>query len=68
MPRLENGEVRGGDGESETPDWPPPGLIEGVHFYHQDGLIVFTAAYHRARGHCCGSDCLHCPYDHVDVE
>jgi hypothetical protein len=26
------------------------------------GLFVFTAAYHRARGACCGSGCRHCPY------
>ena len=26
------------------------------------GLFVFTAAYHRARGECCGSGCRHCPY------
>ena len=25
-------------------------------------LFVFTAAYHRARGECCGSGCRHCPY------
>jgi Family of unknown function (DUF5522) len=25
-------------------------------------LFVFTAAYHRARGECCGRDCRHCPY------
>jgi hypothetical protein len=26
------------------------------------GYFVFTAAYHRARGECCGSGCRHCPY------
>jgi hypothetical protein len=26
------------------------------------GLFVFTAAYHRARGTCCGSGCRHCPF------
>lgn len=26
------------------------------------GFWVFTAAFLRARGHCCGSDCRHCPY------
>lgn len=31
------------------------------------GLFVMTAAYHRARGWCCGSGCRHCPYDHEAV-
>ncbi|HTV08615.1 MAG TPA: DUF5522 domain-containing protein [Candidatus Aquilonibacter sp.] len=32
-------------------------------FYIEDGLVVFTAAYHRKRGYCCGSGCRHCPYE-----
>jgi hypothetical protein len=31
-------------------------------FYMENGLIVFTAAYHKRRGYCCGSGCRHCPY------
>ena len=31
-------------------------------FYFENGLIVFTAAYHKRRGYCCGSGCRHCPY------
>jgi hypothetical protein len=31
-------------------------------FYFDDGLMVFTAAYHLRRGYCCGSGCRHCPY------
>ena len=27
------------------------------------GQLVFTSQYHRARGHCCESLCLHCPYE-----
>lgn len=26
------------------------------------GLLVFTAKFHIKRGHCCHSDCRHCPY------
>ena len=26
------------------------------------GLTVLTAGYLAGRGHCCGSDCRHCPY------
>jgi hypothetical protein len=32
------------------------------------GLFVFTAAYHRARGSCCGSGCRHCPYGSYEDE
>lgn len=32
-------------------------------FFIENGLVVFTAAYHLARGSCCGSGCRHCPYD-----
>jgi hypothetical protein len=31
--------------------------------YLENGLVVFTAAYHLARGSCCGSGCRHCPFD-----
>jgi hypothetical protein len=34
----------------------------GDYYFDADGLMVFTAAYHLRRGHCCGSDCRHCPY------
>ena len=35
---------------------------EGEDYYLERGLLVFTAAYHRKRGHCCASGCRHCPY------
>ena len=47
--------------------WPIPQLVEGVHYYWEGELLVFTELYHRARGFCCGSACRHCPYDHVNV-
>jgi hypothetical protein len=31
-------------------------------FYLENGLTVFTVAYHLKRGSCCGSGCRHCPY------
>lgn len=31
-------------------------------FYYENGLIVFTAAYHLKRGYCCNSGCRHCPF------
>lgn len=33
----------------------------------EEGLLVFTAAYHLKRGYCCGSGCRHCPFGHVNV-
>ena len=37
-------------------------LQEGVDYYFQDGLMVFTEAFHLKRGECCGNKCLHCPF------
>ncbi len=31
-------------------------------YYIENGLYVFTAAYHLKRGYCCQSGCRHCPY------
>ncbi len=33
------------------------------HYFNEQGLMVFTAAYHLKRGYCCQSDCKHCPYN-----
>ena len=37
-------------------------LVEGIDFYYEDGLMVFTAHYLQKRGYCCRSGCRHCPY------
>ncbi|WP_436518056.1 DUF5522 domain-containing protein [Ekhidna sp. To15] len=29
--------------------------------------MVFTEKFHLKRGYCCGSGCLHCPYNHQNV-
>jgi hypothetical protein len=43
-------------------------LREGIDYtLDEDGRLVFTAAYHLARGTCCGSGCRNCPYEHVNV-
>jgi len=31
-------------------------------YYYENGLMVFTAAYHLKRGYCCKNACRHCPY------
>ena len=42
-----------------------PPLIEGLDYYIENGLMVFTAHYLRNRGYCCQSGCRHCPYEFV---
>lgn len=37
-------------------------FIEGIHYYLENGLVVFTEEYHKNRAVCCGSGCRHCPY------
>ena len=36
--------------------------LEMVHYYLENGKVVFTEQYHKERGWCCGSNCRHCPY------
>ena len=37
-------------------------LDQEVDFYMENGYCVFTEAFHKKRGYCCGSGCRHCPY------
>ena len=37
-------------------------FVEGVHYYLENGKVVFTEKYHLDRGKCCGNNCRHCPY------
>ena len=52
---------------NSTRVWPIPELKENVHYYLENGLMVFTQEYHLSRGRCCGNACRHCPFDHVNV-
>ena len=54
--------------QTEVDPWPLEQLVEGRHYYWENGLMVFTERYHRSRGSCCGSACRHCPFDHVNVK
>jgi len=40
----------------------PELLVEGLHYYKENGFFVFTEFYHILRGHCCGNGCRHCAY------
>jgi hypothetical protein len=43
-------------------------MIKDVDYYiDSNGNWVFTAAYHEARGYCCGNVCKHCPFDYEAV-
>jgi len=46
----------------EQSDTQPQAFRRGDFYFDQNGLMVFTVAYHLRRGHCCGSGCRHCPY------
>jgi hypothetical protein len=35
---------------------------EDQYYFNEEGLMVFTEAYHLKRGSCCGNGCKHCPY------
>lgn len=37
-------------------------------FYIENGLYVFTEAYHLKRGHCCTNGCRHCPWKYTTSE
>lgn len=37
------------------------------YYYNEQGLIVLTEKYHKQRGYCCGNECRHCPYGHINV-
>jgi len=34
----------------------------GIHYYLENGKVVFTERFHLDRGYCCGNKCRHCPY------
>lgn len=42
-------------------------LVINEDYYIENGRWVFTAAFHLKRGKCCGSNCRHCPFEHVNV-
>jgi len=48
--------------EADVSSSPAVELIEGVDYYIEGGLFVFTEHFLRKRGYCCENDCRHCPY------
>jgi hypothetical protein len=41
-------------------------FIEGVHFYKEGNMWVFTELYHLLKGSCCGNGCRHCVYGYTE--
>ena len=37
-------------------------FINGIHYYLEEGRIVFTEKYLAEKKTCCGKKCRHCPY------
>ncbi len=50
------------------PDPAPKSAPKTADYYVENGLLVYTAAYHLKRGFCCGSGCRHCPYSPPHVQ
>jgi hypothetical protein len=38
-------------------------LVEGVDYYLENGMLVFTSYFLKRRGYCCENGCRHCPYE-----
>jgi hypothetical protein len=43
-------------------------FIKDIHYYLEEGKVIFTTLYHIQRGECCGNKCRHCPYDPLYVK
>ncbi len=50
------------DAAADTSSQPEPKLQEGLDYYIENGLFVFTGEFLLKRGYCCESGCRHCPY------
>ena len=53
---------------SNEPAKPSIPLLAPEDYYMENGLMVFTAAWHLKRGYCCGSGCRHCPYRETETQ
>ncbi len=57
---MSEDEVSETNGQIEEEESPP--IIEGIDYYLEDGLFVFTREFLLRRGYCCESGCRNCPY------
>lgn len=56
---------RGSDVEDDLSDSQTSELKEGIDYYIENGLMVFTGTFLQKRGYCCESGCRHCPYGFI---
>ncbi len=40
-------------------------MTKDLSYLDPEGFTVFTSEFHRKRGRCCNSSCLHCPFGHT---
>ncbi len=40
-------------------------MSKELSYLDTEGYTVFTSEFHRKRGRCCQSSCLHCPFGHT---
>lgn len=52
-------------GEGDTSESEETALVDGLDYYLENGLMVFTARFLRRRGYCCDNGCRHCPYENA---
>ncbi|MCM3904587.1 MAG: DUF5522 domain-containing protein [Pyrinomonadaceae bacterium] len=52
--------------DTAAADGPNPVLQEGIDYYFENGLMVFTDAFLGRRGYCCEQGCRHCPYGYSE--
>ncbi|MBB1139610.1 cysteine-rich CWC family protein [Myroides sp. WP-1] len=50
--------------DARTEDFPRKRseMVEGKHYYLENGYFVFTELYHLLKGQCCQNGCRHCVY------
>jgi len=63
MTKVEEDANRSSDEDGGSSTSQAAELQEGLDYYVENGLLVFTAAFLLKRGYCCESGCRHCPYD-----
>lgn len=68
---VNSNELNQQDGKQTAANLTKKPLLDGqavqANYYMENGYMVFTEAYHLARGYCCGNACRHCPYEHENV-
>ena len=59
-------DVRGDEDPVDQHDRSDRALVDGLDYYLENGLMVFTAHFLRRRGYCCDNGCRHCPYEKTE--